>query len=213
MNSFQNRQQGQRKLQKSIIQSMVIGAVAFLLVVIHFSNWGGDSFNIVYLKTAQWTHIAGNSQYDQLASICYQLKKYDCVESALKSQAKKNPDALKELALLQFKRKNLKQASVTYKKYFHQVPPNNDNLQAAFTYAKILAELGSKEEALTLYDRIISQKQSKTIPVNVIRNKLSLLSSMNRKKEAMAVINKYKKLSQRSNDYLKQEISLWESQI
>ena len=213
MNSFQGYQQGYRKLQKSIFQYMVAGAVAFLVAVIHFSNWGGDSLNIVYLKTAQWTGIAGNSQYDKLVSICYQLKKYDCVESALRKQAKNNPDALKELAVLQFKRKKPTHAAVTYKKYFDQVPPNDTNMQAAFTYAKVLEQIGNKEEALQLYDRIISQKQSKTIPVNVIRNKLNLLSSMNRKKEAIAVINKYKKLSQKANDYLKQEISMWEGQI
>ena len=163
------------------------------------------------MKTAQITRLAGDSQHQKLLDICHKVKNYNCVESSLKSyyQSSKDPEHIKNLALLQLKRKKERKALESYAQYFSHAFDS----QSAFNYAKLLDQFGQKESALEFYNKILNAQKTDSIHVNVVRNKIDLLVRMNRKDEASDAIEQIKSLTKEHDDYMKQEIKRWEDQI
>lgn len=188
---------------------MVLASLGFVLFVFHLSKWGSHSLSVVYLKVAHFTRLASESQHKKLLSICHSVKNYNCVESTLKSfyQSSKDPEQLKQLALIQLRRKKEKESLKSYEMYFSQ---NFDN-QSAYNYAKLLDQFGQQEKALEYYNKIITKKN--VVAVSAVRNKIDLLIRMNRKNEAINTINKIKSMTSNHDDYMKQEIKIWENQV
>ena len=195
-----------KKLQRSISKTMILTAIGLIALLVHFSKWGGSSLEIVYLKAGQWTKLAGQNQYEKLSAICAKIKNYDCLAGSLKSHydSSKNPDILKELALLYFKTGEKSLALQTYKKYFTEYDVVDP--QSAFNFAQLLSEQDNKETALHFYDQILQNQAENMIPINVVRNKVLLLSSMNRTQEAQQLIQKYTSKLTDSDVILKQEL-------
>ena len=200
--------QSKKNLQRSISKTMIFTAIGLIALLIHFSKWGGHSLEIVYLKVSQWTRLAGNHQYEKLSSICAKIKNYDCLAGSLKSHyaASKDPEILKELALLYFKTEEKSLALQAYKKYFKEFDNASVDSQSAFNFAKLLSEQKNKENALYFYDQILQNQAENMIPINVVRNKVLLLSSMNRKQEAQKLIQKYISKLTDADVILKQEL-------
>ena len=201
--------QSKKKLQRSISKTMILTAIGLIALLIHFSKWGGHSLEIVYLKVSQWTRLAGDHQYEKLSSICAKIKNYDCLAGSLKSHytSSKNSEILKELALLYFKTGEKSLALQAYKKYFKEYDDNvSIDPQSAFNFAKLLSEQKNKENALYFYDQILQNQAENMIPINVVRNKVLLLSSMNRTQEAQQLIQKYISKLTPADVILKQEL-------
>ena len=200
--------QSKNKLQRSISKAMILTAIGLIALLIHFSKWGSHSLEIVYLKISQWTHLAGDNQYEKLSSICAKIKNYDCWAESLKSHyaSSKNPVILKKLALLYFKTEDKSLALQTYKKYFKEYGNASIDPQSTFNFAQLLSEQDNKENALYFYDQILQNQAENMIPINVVRNKAFLLSSMNRKREAQQLIQKYTSKLTDSDVILKQEL-------
>ena len=203
-----------RNVQMSIAKSMIVASIGFLLVLFHFSKWGSDSFSIVYLKTAEVLRLAGANQYKHIFEICKRGNKHDCMENTLKRyySATGEREQLKNLALFQMRREKTKEALASYKKYFSSAGDQPLDAQSTFNYAKLLEKDNQLETALTYYEKILSQKGQKILPVNVVRNKLNILIQLNRKQEALQLVNRYKTLKH-EDKYLEQEIATWEKQI
>ena len=202
------------KTQMSIVKSMVAASIGFLLILFHFSKWGSDSVNIVYLKTAEVLRLAGPIQYNKLFEVCKRGNKHDCMENTLKRhyESTGEPEQLKALALFQLRREKTAPALQTYKKYFSVTGNNPIDAQSAFNYAKLLEHNNQPKEALTYYGKILSQQEKHIVPVNAVRNKLNLLIQLDRQQEALQLVNKYKNLKH-EDKYLTQEIAQWEKQI
>ena len=197
-----------KQLQRSISKTMILTAIGLIALLIHFSKWGGHSLEIVYLKVSQWTRLAGDHQYEKLSSICAKIKNYDCLAGSLQSHytASKDSSILKELALLYFKTGEKSLALQTYKKYFKEYNDVSIDPQSAFNFAQLLSEQENKEKALYFYDQILQNQAENIIPINVVRNKVFLLSSLNRTQEAQQLIQKYTSKLTDSDVILKQEL-------
>jgi len=202
------------KTQISIMKSMIAASIGFLLLLFHFSKWGSDSANIVYLKTAEVLGLAGPEQYNQLFEVYKKGNRHDSMENTLKNyyQNTGEPEQLKALALFQMRREKTASALQTYEKYFSVTEDSPIDAQSAFNYAKLLEQNNQPEQALVYYGKIISQQEKNIIPVNAVRNKLYILVRLDRQQEALQLVNQYKKLKH-EDKYLKQEIAHWEKQI
>ena len=185
-----------------------------LVVLFHFSKWGSESLNIVFLKTAQVIGFAGESQYASLIRVCKKVGNHDCVEGALKSRyhSSENADHLKELALFQLQREKNKEAVRTYEKYFQKNGTESIDKQSAYNYAKLLEKVGQKEKALEYYETILSQRKATEFPVSVVRSTVHLLVNLRRDSEAQSLVKQYKALAEQDN-YLQQEVLKWEKTI
>ena len=107
------------------------------------------------------------------------------------------------------KSKKTVQALSAYETYFkHSFDP-----QSGYNYAGAFARCRENQKALDMYNQIIAHKGESSLPVNVVRNKIHLLVSMNRSQEAMTAVKKYSRLVENSDEYLKQEIQNWEKHI
>ena len=192
---------------------MSVAAVALLLLAYHFSNWGSHSFSIVFLKTAQAMNVASADQYQDLQKICYDLKRYDCVEGAFRSQhaSFEDVESLKKLALLQMRRGKEKVALRTYQQYFDNFSKEKLDAQSLFNYAKLLSSTGNKEQALEYYSKIINRNKN-TFPLNAVRNKIEILVQLDRLNEAKGLIRRYRALG-KDDVYVTQEMNDIEKQI
>ena len=202
-----------RKMQSVVIRNMVFASIGILSLAYHLSNWGSHSVNIVFLKAVQVLKIGSTEHYSQLYKICQNMKKYDCMEKALKNHYKVSGDAkpMKSLALLQLRREKNQEALQTYKKYFETSSQKAFDKQSAFNYAKLLNSIGEHELALEYYDKIIHHEKD-IFPVNAVRNKIQLLVQLNRQQEAQKIVNKYKILA-KDDGYITQEMNNLEKQI
>ena len=194
-------------------RNMVFASIAFLALVYHLSNWGSQSLNIVFLKTAQVMNLATAHQYQSLQQICYDLKRYDCVEGAFKSQhiSFEDSESLKKLALLQMRRGKDQAAVKTYQQYFESFSEGKLDKQSLFNYAKLLNKLGNEEEALKQYDKMIDQDKN-VFSLSAVRNKMNILVKLNRHTEAKRLIRKYKALA-KDDVRVTQEMNDIENQI
>ncbi len=208
-----SRQSATRVIQREVIRNMVIASIGFLAVFYHFSNWGSHSLSIVFLKATQVLRVGSSKQYSKLHKICQSLKRYDCMEGALKDhyKASKDTKSLRSLALLQMRRGKDQEAVQTYKEYFEKFSEENFDKQSAFNYAKLLNHLGKPDMALEYYGKIINQEKD-VIPVNAVRNKIQILVQLNRQKEAQKIVQRYKALA-KDDHYITQEMNNLEKQV
>lgn len=162
-------------------------AILFIVAFIHAVNWGPYFFEAMPLKLKTATGMASSEDYRALSVMCRELQDSDCVENMLVAEVGLSPKdltALAELGSVQFLRKHYADSVQTYDKYFQF---GGDNLDASYTYARALGEVGKVDLAITHYEKILAAKPN-VLQVTVTQAYVQMLIRTGRHSDAMAVI-------------------------
>src|SRR5690606_24630914 len=157
-------------------------------VFIQAVNWDRHSFEIIPLTIKEFAGVANLNDYRRLTEICIERKKWDCTESSLAKRFALSPhselEALADLGEVQYKRQKVREAADSLNQYFAQ---GGLNLDASYTYARALSDIGDLEQASTVYDRILKSKPD-TLQVTVAQNYIRVLMKAQRHRQAKEVL-------------------------
>lgn len=204
-------QKGEMKVQKNISKGIFIVGLSLMGLVVYLGSWGSASLKIAPLKAKQWTGQLNEQSFSHLSEICLKLKKYNCVEKAHSSFFRSSGDlkVLEQLGEFQYRRKKIKEAALTYNKYFTQ---KGKSIKASYNYARILEEQGKVKFALSYYEYALKARPN-TVQVTVMRSYINLLVKSGQVGKARQVLAKFKPLLERSSSLVKQEFKRWSKQV
>ena len=200
----------EKQIQHKIAKNIFLSGIVLMGFVIYLGNWGSSSLSIVPLKARQWTGQLNESSFKKLTSLCGQLKKYNCVESAHKSffSSSKNLRVLEKLGEYQYRRNKVAEASKTYKEYFTK---KGSSVKSAYNYARILEKQGQVEFALSYYQYALKARPQ-TVQVTVMRAYINLLVKSGQVNKAKQELAKFKPILKRAGSLVQQEYARWHKQ-
>jgi len=194
------------KLLNSQYLKLSIGiATLFIVAFIHAVNWGPYFFEAIPLKLKTSTGMASGEDYRRLSVMCRELQDSDCVENMLSAEVASNPKditVLAELGSVQFLRKHYADSVRSYDKYFQL---NGDSLDASYTYAKALGEVGKVDLAITHYEKILAAKPN-VLQVTVTQAYVQMLIKSGRNADAINVIKNIRSKGENAAFFMETEM-------
>lgn len=166
----------------------IFAGIALFIVAAHIqlSNWDSQSLAIIPIAVKQTLGMGSPADAEKKSEICMELKKWDCVEASYIETAKADPSLWQRSGDFQMKRAKYNDAAQSYYSFFQN---GGNNLEASYSYAKALAELGQVDEAVKYFDEVLAARPD-TLQVTVVTNYVKLLMAHQRYDQAKVLINK-----------------------
>ena len=186
--------------KKTII---AFGAILIFILAsfIQLMNWDNYSLEIIPLKLKETLGMRSPADLERTAEICFELKKWDCVESNYSARAQTDSTQLPRLGAFQMKRAKYNEAAQTFYSFFQK---GGSSLEASYNYAKSLAQLGQVDEAIKYFDQVLAAKPD-VLQVTVVQNYVKLLMEHRRFEQAKKLITDIRKTSPESASFMDTE--------
>ena len=184
---------------------LIIVGVFITLCFIHIANWNNHSITIIPLKMKQFLSFANTSQLKQIATICKERKKWNCIVGAYNGIYEQDPsqiEILHELGKLHIKLKDNSSAATTYHSYFDR---GGNNTDAHYQYAKSLGKTGKVKESILQFQNVLDS-QPNTLQTTVVRDYAHMLIANRMWEEAKMVIKDYRKKSKSGELFMEKEL-------
>lgn len=182
-----NAQTSQNEISKRFIKLSIGISAAMVIAFMHAVKWDTFFFEVLPLKAKQIVGMASAEDYGRLAEMCKVRKDSECVEDMLISKVQadtKNIEVLAELGQVQFQRNKFKDTAQTLKRYFDN---GGLSMDASYTYARTLGQIGMVAESSVFYQRILDSKPE-TLQISVTQNYVRMLMDNGRADQAKKVI-------------------------
>lgn len=202
-----NEEKLERSIESSTLKFMVLFTAFVLIGGFLLTNWDTHSLEIIPLKAKELLGITSPSDQEELASICLDLKKYDCVEEQYKKAAQLDPQKYVRLGRFQLQRSEPQAASGSFSVYFQN---GGTDIDAAYEYAKLLGEAGQIDEAAKYFEQILSSKKD-VLQVSVIYAYVKALVKSGKYAEAKALIEDVRKQAPTGEQFMADEMTQIES--
>ena len=174
--------------KKSII---IMAGIAVLAVVAlaQLNAWDKYWLSSIPLSIKETIGMASAADHESRASMCFDLKKWDCTEAAYVKTAERDPKLFERAGAFQIKRGKFNEAAQSYYKFFQA---GGQSLEASYNYAKSLAQLGKVDDAIKYFDQVLAARPE-TLQVTVVNNYVKLLVEHQRFVEAKRLIERVRK--------------------
>ncbi len=183
------------KVQDQIERKSIFwfSGLSILVVAAHIqlANWDKHSLGIIPIAVKETIGGMTASDWEAKASICMDLKKWDCTEFAYVEVAKQDPTQWQRAGDFQMKRAHYNQAAQSYYAFFQN---GGESLDVSYNYAKALAHLGQVDEAVQYFDQVLAAKPD-VLQVTVVQNYVKLLMDHQRYEQAKVLISKVRRQS------------------
>lgn len=201
-----------KERERKISIRIGISAAFVTLVLLAMASWGENLLSISFLKLRQLTGTMSPAAYSQLSSICYELKKWDCVENAELSRFDMAKDVaiLKGVADLQLRVGERDRAVELYGRYFEL---GGQDREAMISYAGLLEKQEKLESALQLYETALRLTPSNMLPARATVGIVRIMIKTKRYREAYDSITRFHATSENAKSYLKQELDWLKKQL
>lgn len=176
----------QGKIERRSIVWFSAISVFVIAAHIQLSNWDKHSLSIIPLGVKSTLGMMSQADHEHKAEICIDLKKWDCVETSYVSIAKADSTQWQRAADFQMKRAKYAEAAQSYYQFFQN---GGESLEASYSYAKALAQLGQVDEATQYFDQVLASKPD-VLQVTVVQSYVKLLMDHQRYDQAKVLIDK-----------------------
>lgn len=190
-----------REMQKRTIMIYGIFSAVFLGSYIQLANWDNYALEIIPLKIKSVIGMTNGKDADRTGEICMELKKWDCVETAYIKAAAEDQTKLPRLGNFQMKRSEWNQAAQTYYSFFQK---GGQDLEASYSYAKALAQLGQVDEATKYFDQVLAARPD-VLQVTVVQNYVKLLMDHQRGDQALKLIKSIRSKGPETGSFMEAE--------
>jgi tetratricopeptide (TPR) repeat protein len=182
-----------KKVQAEIEKKNIIAFVAVSIFVIaahiQLANWDKHFLNIIPLVAKDTLGMSTPTDFEAKAEMCMDLKKWDCVETEYLKAAQVDATKYQRAGDFEMKRAKYNAAAQSYYKFFQA---GQQNLDASYSYAKALAQLGQVDDAVKYFDEVLAARPD-TLQVTVVQNYVKLLMDHQRYDQAKVLISKIRK--------------------
>ena len=201
----------EKEMNWSIARNMLFASFFVVGFMVYFGYWGSASLQIIPLKVQQWTGSLSPSSFAKLKTVCMELKKYNCVESAHTSffQSSKELEVLEQLGEFQYRRNRFSAASQTYNLYFTQ---KGSSIKAAYNYARLLEKENQIDMALSYYEYALKARPN-TLQITVMRAYIDLLIKVGKPEKAKQALIQLRPFLKASNPIVQQEYNKWSKKV
>lgn len=183
------------KVQDEIERKNIFAFVGLSILVvaahIQLANWDKHSLNIIPIAVKETVGGMSQQDWEAKASICMDLKKWDCTEEAYVKVAQNDATQWQRAGDFQMKRAHWNQAAQSYYSFFQT---GGENLDVSYNYAKALAQLGQVDQAVQYFDQVLAAKPD-VLQVTVVTNYVKLLMDHERYEQAKLLITKVRRQS------------------
>lgn len=194
-------------IERSTLKFMGLFTVLVLTGAFLLTNWDTHSLEIIPLKVKEIAGATSPSDWEQLASICLDLKKYDCVEEQYKKAALVDAKSYIRLGRFQLQRSEPQAASSSFAAYFQN---GGTDIDAAYEYAKLLGEAGQVDQAAKYFEQVLAAKTD-VLQVSVIYAYVKTLVKGGKYAEAKALIENVRKQAPTGEQFMADEMKQIES--
>lgn len=190
-----------------IVTTALGGFVIAALMQIYF--WDKYSLDIIPLTVKEVVGATSPADWEEKATICTNLKKWDCVEAQYLKAAQYDKQKYVRLGRFQYDRKNYAKAARSFAIYFS----GSDNLtgvlkgedvETALIHAKALTELNQSEEAAKYYEKVLEAKPDQ-MQVSVIHGYVKMLFKNGKYGRARVLIEDVRKHSSTAAQFMEAE--------
>lgn len=202
-----NEEKLERSIENSTLKFMVLFTVFVLVGGFLLTNWDTHSLEVIPLKVKELIGMTSPSDREQLASICLDLKKYDCVEEQYKKAAQIDPQKYIRLGQFQLQRGEQQAASGSFAIYFQN---GGTDINAAYEYAKLLGDAGQIDAAVKYFEQILDAKKD-VLQVSVIYAYVKALVKSGKYAEAKNLIENVRKQAPTGEQFMADEMTQIES--
>jgi len=178
----------------------ILGAV-IVASYIQLVNWDNHSLEIIPLTLKSTIGMASQADAERTAEICMDLKKWSCVESNYSKVADADATKLPRLGQFQMKRAEYNEAAQTFYKFFQK---GGQDLEASYSYAKALAQLGQVDDATKYFDQVLAARPD-VLQVTVVQNYVKLLMDHQRNDQALKLIREIRSKGPESASFMDAE--------
>lgn len=195
------------KLQDQMESRFIKVAMGISLLIvaafIQVATWDTHFLRVIPLQVKSLINTMTPADYESMAQICFERKKYDCVERMYAKTARNSLEKLARYADFLVKREKLRLAAEQYRAYFNE---GGVDLETTYNYAKALAQLGEFEEASKLFQQVIDARPE-TVQITVLQHYVRTLMSANQFEKARSVIEDVRKKSAQANAFMAEELA------
>ncbi|MGZ3721975.1 MAG: tetratricopeptide repeat protein [Bdellovibrionales bacterium] len=179
-----NRQAVNNAVEKRTIILYSTFLAVFLGSFIQLTNWDNYSLDIIPLKIKETIGMSNQQDNEKTAQICMDLKKWDCVETNYSKVGNEDATKLPRLGQFQMKRAKYNEAAHTFYGFFQK---GGTDLEASYSYAKALAQLGQVDEATKYFEQVLGARPD-VLQVTVVQNYVKVLMEHKRYDQALKLI-------------------------
>ena len=182
----------EKKATRIFVGSTVVIAALFIGSFIQSIQWNHYSLEIIPPKTKQIIGMANHSDLRHISQICEELNKFPCLEEVYSDMLKRNSEDLPVWGLYGRTLIYLGKSEEALEAFGNYFTKGGDDLDVAFSYAKILGSAGYIDEA-TEYFQYIMEAKPGVLQVTVGKRFVEMLYNAGRYKEAQKVIFQFRK--------------------
>lgn len=196
-----------RKMEKRVTQWMIGFSFVFVSSYVQLINWDNHSLSVIPLTAKSWMGASTVQDQEEMASICMDLKKWDCVETEYQKVAEQKPEKWFELGHFQMKRQKTHAAAESFYSFFTKVGPIENpelQLEASYLYAQTLAELGQVDDAVTYFEQVLAARPD-VLQVTVVQNYVRMLMSHKRYEQAEKLIKNVRSQGPSAESFMESE--------
>lgn len=147
------------------ISAVIIGVIAQIV------TWDKYALDVIPIQLREVVFATSPSDWETKAKMCWDLKDWDCVENEYERAARADHTQYKRLGLYLMRRLKYDKASEAFAIYFKNGP---EDREAAFAYAKALAELQRDLDAEKYFDKAVDNERGQ-LEIPVVINYVRLL--------------------------------------
>jgi tetratricopeptide (TPR) repeat protein len=189
------------KQENHFIKTAIAISVFAIAALVQVGTWDQYAIEIIPLKIKSLIGAAQVSDQERLAQICFDLKKFSCVEDAYAVIAKSDSTKLAQLGHFQMRMGKYNEAAQNFYTYFQA---GGVELEASYDYAKTLAQLGQVDEAVKYFDQVLAAKPE-TLQVSVVQSYVKLLMDHQRFEQAQKLIADVRKSGENAALFMENE--------
>lgn len=193
----------QHQVEARFIKVALVIALILVASFVQVANWDSHFLRVIPLQVKSLVGVMEADDYEAMAEICMDRKKYNCVERMYAKTASQSLDHLARYANFLVKREKVRLAAYQYKSYFDQ---GGVDLLVTYNYAKTLAQLGEFDQAAQLFQQVIDSKPE-TVQVTVIQNYVRALINANQLEKAKSIIEDVRHKSAQANAFMAEEMA------
>lgn len=197
-----NDEKVQNEIEKKNIIAFVIISIFVVAGHIQLTNWDSHSLSIIPIAVKETLGMQSPSDLETKAQICFDLKKWDCVESAYVETAKLDVTKAQRAGDFQMKRGKYAEAARSYYPLFQT--GTAQDIEVSYSYAKALAQIGQVDEAIGYFDAILAARPE-MLQVTVVQNYVKMLMQHQRYDQAKVLISKIRKQSGETGEMFMEE--------
>jgi tetratricopeptide (TPR) repeat protein len=195
--------QVQSEVESRFIKISLGLSLFFVAAFIQVVNWDNHALTVLPLQAKSLFGVMSAQDQEEMATLCMDRQKYDCVERMYSKTAATSLDNRARFADFLSKREKVRPAAEQYKLYFDE---GGVDLQARYNYAKLLAQLGEFDQAAVLFHQVIDAKPD-TVQITVVQHYVRALIHANQLDKAKKMIEEVRKQSAQANSFMAEEMA------